>query len=106
MDNLEIALAALEKEAEEWGDTQTALLDALSVVNMLNVSPEAFSFIDKTTGISSAYNSAVDHVRDVLNNGAVEMAIIAEALMKARKDFQSTDEAVAAEARKVWIPEY
>ena len=106
MDDLEVALDALESEAKEWAEAQTALYNALAIVNTLDLDPEAFSFIDKMTGISNSYDSAISHVREVLNNGIIEMAVIAEMLMKARKDFQSTDEAVAAEARKVWIPEY
>lgn len=104
-EELRAALDALDSEAEEWYQTARTLLDGVAKANSLSITPNSFSFIDEFTGVSAAYDSAHSFVLNVLNNGATETTNIGDTLTKTRKDYESTDQAVAAEAKKVWILE-
>lgn len=100
--SMQAAFEALDREADEWDTTATALGTARQAVNGLHLSPDNFSFITFVTGVADSYEEARQHVLDVLTAGKRETEELGEALRQVRRDFQSTDEQVRSEVSSLW----
>jgi hypothetical protein len=102
---MQAGFEALTNEAGEWDDTSRVLGHAARTVSGLELSAAQFSFVCFMTGVDDSYAQARQHVEDVLTAGARETGRLADALRDVRRDFESTDHAVVAKVKSVWIPE-
>lgn len=102
---LQAGFEALTTEAEEWANISQTLADAAGTVAGLGLTTAQFSWIASQAGVDASYETARQHVADVMLAGARETGKLATALREVRADFESTDDAVVADISAIWIPE-
>lgn len=100
--SMEAGFEALTAEAAEWDTTSAALGTAKSEVEDLYLHENNFSFITFLTGVGTSYETARQHVLDVLSAGKNETDELADALRAVRADFESTDQARRDAIANLW----
>ena len=103
--SMQAAFEALTNEAAEWDTTSQTLATAEVGAQDLYLDESNFSFITFLTGVGTTYETARQHVLDVLAAGRGETHELGEALRAVRADFESTDQSRRDAIAQLWQAE-
>jgi hypothetical protein len=100
--SLEVALDALQKDADKWSDTATTLSAAHDGATSITLTIKEFSWAGEHTDLLATYQEAQTKIAELCRQGAAEATGIKDALIATKTTYAGTDEAAKAKLDGVW----
>ena len=99
---LEADLAALTSDATVWDDTSDTLANAVRTINGLVLTTSQLSWAAEITGLTAEYAAFVSRAAELVNQGRLEAASMADGLRQVRDGYEDTDTGSREEFVGLW----